>query len=253
MQLFKPRRSLAKRKTSSEVRSIKLSGEEVNYTLVRSSRKSLGFEIKQGQLWVRAPERASFRWIEQVLNERAQWIKDHLVRQSDHIQSHQPDPFHKREVSWLGITYPVVLREASRSDVLFDGECFYLYLGLRGQKTEQERVNALLIKWFKSQAHTHLIQRVQYWANIMNESPSKVEVKSFKRMWGRCSSKGEIALNWRLMLASPEAIDYVVIHELAHLKEFNHSPAFWRRVAVFCPQYTGFRRYFNERGSWLNW
>jgi predicted metal-dependent hydrolase len=250
---FKKRNKSLPVKATKERRSLLLGGQMTDYVLVRSARKTLGFEIKQGALWVRAPVKASIAWIEQILNERSAWIVQHLEQQTDLIQTHQPAPFRRGELSWFGESCAVVLRHANRSEVLFDGETFYVYLSARGQKSEEERANALLIKWCKVQANTYLSERVHFWANLMKERPSQIEIKSFKRMWGRCSSRGGIALNWRLMLATPAAIDYVVIHELAHLSVFNHSPAFWQRVAEFCPNYVLWKRYFNERASWLSW
>ena len=252
--LFKRRQTPSSRpKPPPEDRTLSLRGQNIDYRLVRSSRKTLGFEIKQGQLWVRAPMNASIRWIENVLLERADWIVGHLERQVAHIAEHQPSPYQRASLSWLGEERPLTIRAAKRNEVLFDGEVFFVYLGSRSQKPEQARVDGLLSQWCQSEAKTYLKARTEHWAKVMQVHPSGIEVKSFKRMWGRCSSKGEVALNWRLMLASPKAIDYVVIHELAHLSVFNHSPAFWQRVAQFCPDYDVWRRYFNERGSWLSW
>jgi predicted metal-dependent hydrolase len=93
------------------------------------------------------------------------------------------------------------------------------------------------VKWYKQQALPHFTARVNHYAEILGVPNPHVMLSSANTRWGSCSHKGEIRLSWRLLKAPPHLIDYVVAHEVAHLKEMNHSPAFWQVVAQLYPDY----------------
>lgn len=95
-----------------------------------------------------------------------------------------------------------------------------------------ERIEAL-----RAMAAVEFPRRVEYYQSIMGVSPTDIKITSAKTRFGSCSSKNSLCFSWRLMLYPPEAIDYVVVHELAHIKEKNHSPAFYRVVAEVLPDY----------------
>ena len=94
-----------------------------------------------------------------------------------------------------------------------------------------------LTRFMKRHAAEYLPARVAFWSERMGLHPAKVGLSSARRRWGSCAAHGGIRLNWRLMQAPPAVIDYVVIHELAHLAELNHSPRFWCVVAAHCPDW----------------
>lgn len=103
-----------------------------------------------------------------------------------------------------------------------------------------------LIKCYKSAGKKWLINRVNHWSMQMQLHPKKLSFRSQKTRWGSCSSSGNISLNWRLLAAPLPVMDYVVIHELAHLKHQNHSSQFWALVATFDPLYKYHRRWLRE-------
>lgn len=110
--------------------------------------------------------------------------------------------------------------------------------------TFEQRQEALR-NFYRHQARTHLTQKLSFWSEQMNLFPSKVSVRGQSTRWGSCTEGGGISLNWMLMTAPADVIDYVVIHELAHLKHLNHSPDFWRLVEQFSPQW-------REHKDWLH-
>ena len=97
---------------------------------------------------------------------------------------------------------------------------------------------------YRRQAKARLEERAAYFASRMGVSYQRISVRAAKTRWGSCSSKGNLNFNWRLVLAPREVLDYVVVHELAHRKEMNHSPAFWAEVEKILPDY-------RERRKWL--
>ena len=103
-------------------------------------------------------------------------------------------------------------------------------------------------RMYKRKAAEMLSARVHFFARQMGVSVSGITVREQKTRWGSCSSKGNLNFNWKLILAPPEILDYVVVHELCHLKEMNHSPAFWKEVEKVLPDYEKRRQWLKENG-----
>jgi hypothetical protein len=93
--------------------------------------------------------------------------------------------------------------------------------------------------------------RASYWAPLLGVTFGRVRVKDQRSLWGSCSPNGDLNFNWRLTLAPPEILDYVVVHELAHRLEMNHSPRFWAHVARVCPEHKARRRWLRKNGRAL--
>ncbi|MBF0097426.1 MAG: M48 family metallopeptidase [Magnetococcales bacterium] len=113
------------------------------------------------------------------------------------------------------------------------------------QTTELQTV---LEQWFRQQASLYLPVRLQAWAARMGLQYQRVTIRNPKSRWGSCSSLGSINLNWRLIWVPVCLGDYVLVHELSHLRHMNHSPAFWRVVASFVPEYQEYRRRLRHLG-----
>ncbi len=118
-------------------------------------------------------------------------------------------------------------------------------------KEGREGAEAVLESFLKKKAARLIIGRVAVKAGEMGLNPKQVSVRSQKTRWGSCSSKGTLSFNWRLVMVPPEVLDYVVIHELIHLGEHNHSKRFWEKVAAIDPAYKNHRRWLKENQSYL--
>ncbi|HEU0025560.1 MAG TPA: SprT family zinc-dependent metalloprotease [Ktedonobacterales bacterium] len=112
-------------------------------------------------------------------------------------------------------------------------------------------VRDLLERWYRRQARTVFEERLIYWNVHYNLSWASVAIKAQKTRWGSCSRRGNLNFNWRLLLAPPAILDYVVIHELCHLQEHNHAAAFWALVERACPDYRDHRRWLRLHGHEL--
>lgn len=105
--------------------------------------------------------------------------------------------------------------------------------------------------FFRTAARTDFAARVTVHAENLNVSPRSIAIKDMRSRWGSCSSEGRLNFSWRLVCAPPFALDYVAAHEVAHLKEMNHSSRFWRQVSRTMPDWEEARRWLQERGSAL--
>ena len=110
---------------------------------------------------------------------------------------------------------------------------------------------AAVVAWYRSQAKAHLPQRTRQLAEEHGFEFGQLRIKHQKTRWGSCSAQGNLNLNLRLMMAPDAVIDYVILHELCHLRELNHSAAFWRLVAERCPNYQLWRAWLKENGHML--
>ncbi len=101
----------------------------------------------------------------------------------------------------------------------------------------------------KERARKQIVDRVEYYRQFIQEPVGKIRIKDQKTRWGSCSSKGNLNFNWRLSLMAPEILDYVVVHELCHLKYMNHSSEFWAHVGKILPNYKELRKRL-RMGEW---
>lgn len=109
-----------------------------------------------------------------------------------------------------------------------------------------------LKKWYVAQSYDSLLARTRHWATQIGVNPCRISLRDQKTRWGSCSSKGSVIYNWRIIMAPPEVLDYLVVHELCHMLHPNHSQAFWREVAAYIPDYGIHRRWLRQNGSLLN-
>ena len=123
----------------------------------------------------------------------------------------------------------------------------------RAEVTRDDRISAQEftqgeITMYKKRARGIISRRAAHYANIMGVSYGQISIRDQKSRWGSCSAEGNLNFSWRLILMPIEVMDYVVVHELAHLKELNHSPAFWAEVEAVMPDYKEQRKWLKENG-----
>lgn len=104
----------------------------------------------------------------------------------------------------------------------------------------------LLNAWYRGKAETIFAERAAYWAERMGVAYKSVRIKDQRTLWGSCSREGNLNFNWRVVLAPAAVLDYLVVHELAHLREMNHSRRFWVHVAAQCPGWKEHRKWLRE-------
>ena len=114
-----------------------------------------------------------------------------------------------------------------------------------------EAVRAALVKWYRKQANLIINERINLYTDMMSVEPAKIRIKEQKHRWGSCSGKGNLNFNWHLVMAPEHIIDYVVVHELCHLKRLDHSPVFWGLVEAILPDYQNRRSWLKQYGPVL--
>lgn len=229
-------------------------GDPVPLQVVRSQRRTLAVHLNQQPMQVRAPSRVSDAQLRAWLTGQLGTLLAKQERLLARYNQYRLTPIEQGYLPYQGNQVSVqVSLQPRQSHVIYSGDQLLLVLNQRIRRPAEQVADEQLRYWLQQQAQTQLRVRTAALARQLGLRPARVRIGNFKRRWGQCSSTGEIALNWRLLLATPEACDYVIIHELCHLWELNHSHRFWALVGRYCPAYEQQRSYLHARGSWLDW
>lgn len=226
--------------------------EKLSYTLVRSKRKTLAvYVLPDARIEARAPLRMPISTIEAFLDSRREWIEGHL--ETARLKQREKENYSAADgqtILFLGKEYPIHLDLCN--DVQVKDDCFIL------PQDERER-KAALTRWYCKKAVEILPLLAEKQKNFTGINWKKLTIGSAASRWGSCNGKNEIRLSWRLILLPTKLVEYVIIHELCHIPEHNHSAAFWKRVESFLPNYMELRKelrkterdYFCQI-NWLN-
>lgn len=203
----------------------------IRYRVVRSGRKTVSIQVtRDGEVVVRAPRNCPNGYIQKFVDSKADWIEKH-VRTMEHYLDEQASfsPQSMKTIGFCGKQLRVVPGKTLRIDPA----------GMRIFMPEGSVPELLpeLEKAYKQAAYPWLRERMDDWARRMGIDYGQVRFSSALKRWGSCSAKGDIRITWMLMMAPIDAIDYVLVHELAHRRVFDHSAAFWAVVARYMPDY----------------
>ena len=214
--------------------TVVLEGAPVRYWLYRvRRRKHIHLLVDdRGSLVVRAPYHCSRQYAEAAIYANHGWAIRTLadVRQS---LCQRPTLVAGCRLPILDESLTLRLRPTTRSQVFREGQDLWV----EGADLKPEVVKSRLCVWYKHQARCHFQERITHFGAQAGVMPKQLTVRSQRTRWGSCSARGTISLNWRLMQVPANLVDYVVIHELCHLRHLNHSPAFWEMVGEIVPDW----------------
>ncbi len=216
--------------------------------IIRSKRRTLSLQItSDASLVIRAPQRASLAWIQEVVQEKLPWI---LEKQRQVRQAYRPavkvEFMAGEEFLYLGEAYKLQVGEFVGAPLNFDGRNFLLRADHRaGAKN-------YFISWYKRQARKLISQRVEHYAGQIRPNYASICITGARTRWGSCGPRGTLNFTWRLIMAPIKVIDYVVVHELAHLEQGNHSCKFWQRVDEILPHYRTERQWLKSQRDLLD-
>ena len=191
------------------------SEHDIAYTLIRSKRRTYTISVSpEGEVTLRAPQSVTLREADDLIRDKQHWVLSKIDLQLERHTAHPQSPY-----------------------------------------TPVER--AALEQKYRSAARILFAERVRFFEPLLPPEHLRItgiRIAAQKSRWGSCSSRGTLSFNWKLMLAPPEVLDYVVVHELCHLVEMNHSKAFWDLVGSILPDYKRLRKWLKDNGaSLLDW
>ena len=222
-----------------EQRSALLAGKHITYTLKRSGkRRSIGLRVDDRGLTVSMPLRASEKWLRSVLQDKAHWVVEKL----EGWQTCLPDVTRWQDgetIDHLGEQLSLrVVQGLFATPVHRRGSELWVFVV---NDSETAHIEQAVSCWYRNEAEQFFARRVAHYAPLLNVVPCAVKLSEAKTQWGSCTAQGSVRLNVQLIKLPARLIDYVVVHELAHLRELNHSASFWRVVESACPDYATLR------------
>jgi predicted metal-dependent hydrolase len=225
-------------------RRVALAGLEIDYSLVRARRRTIGIEVGLDGLTVRAPRWVSIREIEAALHERSRWIARSLEAWRGRRRESLPREWRSgATVLHRGVDLTLAVSRSARAAVHAD--LFHLAVA-HPHADDESQVARCVGAWLRDEAWRLVTPRVAHFAAQLGRAVPPVKLSGARSEWGSCNHRGEIRLNWRLAQLPPTLADYVVAHEVAHLAELNHSPRFWATVESLLPGHAVHRRELRE-------
>ncbi|WP_444920162.1 M48 family metallopeptidase [Microbulbifer sp. CnH-101-G] len=224
--------------------------EDIPYRLVRSARrKRLGLVLAQSGVEVRIPQRCAARHGHQFLQENIQWVRAQLLAANQRAAQVPQYRFEFGEhFPWLGKMRPLE-RASNRGGAAITEEAIRLYTLVPAPTPKQ--LQGALQRLYQREALALLTEKSQRLAEQLDLQFSILRIRRTKSKWGHCSIRGELQYNWLVCLAPEPVVDYLVAHEVSHLRHHNHGRDFWLLVQSVCPRYKELRRWLRDNGHRL--
>jgi predicted metal-dependent hydrolase len=217
------------------------------YTVKRSRKRqktiSLQVNVNSG-LIVSAPYFTPAEEIDRFVREKQNWISKTLRKHTEDSIKNKAKEYNTGEhFFYLGQSYPleVFFEPFENAGLVFWNDCFYL-----NAREDKDLRKHYFVSWYKKKAYDFINQRVDFFSRMLKFQHENIRITSAKSRWGSCSEDNNLAFSFRLIMAPPNIIDYVIVHELSHIKEKNHSPKFWKRVEEVMPEYRKHRRWLKD-------
>jgi predicted metal-dependent hydrolase len=218
----------------------------MDYEITRSKRKTIALYIAEnGQLMVKAPNNASKMLIEDVVEKHKHWIinkqKETLERNAE-VQKKQF--LEGEQFLFLGGLYLLHITNYQKECLIFK-EKFYL------SSTCLDNATEAFIRFYKKEAYKKILESVSNFSKFQGLALPEIKITKANKRWGSCSPKGNLSFTYRLIMAPIDIIDYVVVHELSHIQEHNHSKAFYKKIEEILPNYRDYEKWLKQNGHLL--
>ena len=238
----------------------------IDYQIFRSRRKTLALQVKQGQVFVRAPLHLDEQFISSFIQKKETWLKAKISEQNqtvdlccDYTQGAKLFLFGQLVTLNIVFTRSVSKNDIYRSTVDNNQQvlviAFPLYqqknLALKSQLTAA--VKKSIERYLKQQAVKIILPKVEQYSQLTQLVPTSIKIRQYRARWGSCNNRGELNFNYLLMMLPITVINYVIVHELCHLRYLNHSTDFWRLVAKHYPDYAIAKQWIKTHQAALQW
>lgn len=223
------------------------------YEVVKKEVKNIGIRITpDGIVRVTSPTFIEDSYVHEVVYKRADWILLKLKLIGEMNKSVLNRKYSRGDsIVYLGMEYKLNVIEEVEGEcrIRLKGEEFEVHVKPEWDEEEREKsIRAGLVEWYKHEAFKQFKDRTRFYSEILKLYPDNIRVKEQKSVWGSCSSKNNINFNWKLIMAPQAVLDYIVVHEICHLKHRDHSKNFWGLVEQTMPDYRSRRKWLKENG-----
>jgi predicted metal-dependent hydrolase len=230
-------------------RRIVINEHVLDYALQRSKRRSIGFVIDDDGLRITAPKWVTLAEIDSAIREKQRWILSKLNDRRERSARRLKPPMEWRDgavLPYLGGDITLRILAQQSLVIHFDADTRELTVCMQHDAVEQQLKDRVQ-SWLQAEAHRIFTERLPLYAEKLGVRFQSFRLSSAQTQWGSCTAAGKIRLNWRLIHFALPLIDYVIAHELAHLREMNHSPRFWATVQSVFPEFEAAKKALRER------
>lgn len=220
---------------------------DIEYELKKSARKTTSIYIERdGTITVLAPEPYDMTVIEEILESKRSWIYRNLAEWEDLNRTRVEREYVNGEgFPYLGSTYRLQIVDKAAHDLSLKNGMFIL------KRSSLSNAKLKFVEFYKEKAKIRIPKQVEKYAKQMGLKPSGFRVQELKNRWASCSADGMLNFHWRCMMAPLSALEYIVVHELAHLKHPNHTAGFWSTVEKVLPDYQQSKGWLRLYGAGL--
>src|SRR4030042_3764970 len=219
----------------------------LSYQLIRSEkrRKTISLHIKEdGRIIIYAPYRTPQREIEKFLEKGRPWIVEKMLEKEKAKRETEKAFVPGENFLYLGESYPLEIEESDNRKVPLKLSFGKFVL----DQDHTAKAKDLFIEWYKREAKEKIPGRVHYLSNKLKLLPQGIRITSARYRYGSCSRDDRLSFSWRIIMAPLKIIDYILIHELVHIEEKNHSKSFWSQVESIIPDHKGHRLWLKQNG-----
>lgn len=238
-----------------KVATLLVKAEPIAYLLHYSKkRRTVVLQVRNGEVVVRAPAGTQVEYLNSLVRQKQDWLLKHLRCFQQSTKPISIDWSQPLTLPMQDTTLTVECGVAERSGIAQQHNTLFLSLSER-IKPERRNVAArkLLQAWYKHQAERWFASRLGYWQPRMQLWATDMRIANWRAKWGYCNHQAEVGFNWRLLMAPEWVADYVVVHELAHIRHLNHSPLFWQLVQQYYPQAEEAKQWLRQNYHLLEW
>lgn len=225
----------------------------IPYTLSDSKKtKHIKLVVDKDGLRVVKPPRARIEEVESLLQAKSNWIFKHYMNfQTIKINEYKRKWESGERVPYLGNEYniKIFLHKKQRTSINFNGDTFEIFVNDTAYENDRKTlIEKALRRWYISTAYETIKERLDYLCKIIGLTYNTMRIKEQKTRWGSCSKKKNLNFNWKLIMSPQWVIDYVIIHEICHLRHLNHSKEYWAMVEMYMPGYKKAREWLKKNG-----
>lgn len=218
--------------------------------VIRTRRRTAAINVREGKVYVRVPLRFPEAAVREFLDIKSGWVIDKLTQQRQVQRANRRAFVTGERFTYLGDDCRLVVMPGESDDTaLEDGQLRVTYTG---NLPDQNDIRERLIQWYRKRAAEVLSARADLFTPAVGAAPVKITIRTCKSRWGSCSAAGRVMFNWKIIMAPQSVIDYLVVHELCHLLEPNHSARFWEQVGKVLPDYRVQRQWLWQNGRYLD-
>lgn len=225
--------------------------KDIQYTLTRSKRKTASIHIERdGQVSILVPNKLSDADVDGLIENKLVWIYKNLAEWCDLNATQVERQFVNGEgFLYLGRSYRLKLVEDQSAPLVLKNGYFCLRTGDKGRKMDAHKV---FKEFYRDKALVKISKQVDFYAAQMGVTPKGIKVQELQHRWASCTKAGMLNFHWKCMMAPLTILDYIVVHELAHLVHANHTEAFWNEVDKVLPDYLDRKQWLRVNGAGMS-